>query len=79
MNVEQALKEAGRKARKDTGPAREVSRVVRMELRRKRLNVFADLIADGHTVTSAANVMGVGTATATGYMRDIRAGLETEG
>ena len=60
----------------DTTSARAVSRTVRMAKRRQRLETFADLIADGHTVVSAAQAMGVGTATATGYMRDLRAGLE---
>jgi hypothetical protein len=71
-----AVDEGGCGVSSDTTAARASSRTVRMAKRRQRLETFADLIADGHTVVSAAQAMGVGTATATGYMRDLRAGLE---
>lgn len=79
MNLETALAEAARKARResrrDPTKAREASRVANKAKRLKMMDVFADLLAEGHTVSGAAQAMGVGTATATTYMRDIRAGL----
>lgn len=70
-----ALQEAGRKARRNnrtTDAAREVSRLVRMDQRKQRLEQFAELVADGHSVVSAAQAMGISESAARIYMRDLR-------
>ncbi len=54
-----------------------LARAKQTELRQERLNVLADHVADGLTITAAAKLMGIGVSTAMAYWSDIKASLVT--
>lgn len=46
-----------------------------MALRHERIGIFAEALADGHTIGGACVAAGVSKATGTAYMAEIRADL----
>lgn len=48
---------------------------LRRMLRRKQLDQFAEMLAEGWTVTAAARALGVSQQAGSKMLRDIRAGL----